>query len=85
MQQHTESSKHAIAMGVDDLSFWCYACKSYLHHLNDPKVSIYMCVRICLIILFIYILSIVIIISIIIIIISIIMYLSLLLLCLRCR
>ena len=42
MSKHTESSAHPVAMCTADLSFWCYQCDSYLHHLAiRPIYEIY--------------------------------------------
>lgn len=37
MIKHKNES-HFIALGYGDLSFWCYKCDSYLHHLRMEKV-----------------------------------------------
>ena len=35
-------TKHCVAMGVGDLSFWCYKCDDYLHHLSiKPIFDVY--------------------------------------------
>lgn len=38
MLQHFKSTGHSICVSYDDLSFWCYSCDSYLHHLTIPQV-----------------------------------------------
>lgn len=38
MVEHNEETGHAIACGLDDLSFWCYKCESYLSHLHIRKI-----------------------------------------------
>eukprot|EP01083_Nonionella_stella_P039427 107213_1 len=39
VKHYNESNqKHCIAMGVGDLSFWCYKCDDYLHHLSIKAV-----------------------------------------------
>ena len=40
MVQHymETNTKHCIALGVGDLSFWCYGCDDYLHHLSIKPV-----------------------------------------------
>lgn len=38
MKQHYESTRHCIAVGLGDLSFWCYECDSYLHHLKIRRI-----------------------------------------------
>jgi uncharacterized UBP type Zn finger protein len=39
---HFASTGHSIACGLEDLSFWCYSCESYLHHLSmQPVFSMY--------------------------------------------
>ena len=41
-RDHFTASGHSIACGLDDLSFWCYSCESYLHHLSmQPVFSMY--------------------------------------------
>lgn len=30
MVKHYEDTKHPIALGIADLSFWCYECDSYI-------------------------------------------------------
>ena len=37
-RKHAASSTHHIACGLADLSFWCYQCDSYLHHLSIKPV-----------------------------------------------
>eukprot|EP01084_Bolivina_argentea_P124307 220278_1 len=32
------NEKHCISMSVSDLSFWCYKCDSYLHHLSIKNI-----------------------------------------------
>lgn len=32
-KQHYLDTGHCVAAGFSDLSFWCYQCNSYLHHL----------------------------------------------------
>ena len=32
------NTKHCIALGVGDLSFWCYGCDDYLHHLSIKPI-----------------------------------------------
>ena len=45
MNIHYESSdnkSHCVALGVGDLSFWCYECDSYLNHLTiQPIFEVY--------------------------------------------
>ena len=31
-------TEHCMAMGVNDLSFWCYKCENYINHLSVKKV-----------------------------------------------
>jgi len=38
MAMHVEETGHPIALGFDDLSFWCYQCDSYLHHLLMGRI-----------------------------------------------
>lgn len=38
MVQHRESHGHAIAMGLSDLSFWCYECDAYLDVASFPTL-----------------------------------------------
>ena len=33
-----KSESHCIAMGVGDLSFWCFGCDSYLNHLTIRRI-----------------------------------------------
>ena len=37
-RKHVTASGHLIACGLADLSFWCYQCDSYLHHLTIEPV-----------------------------------------------
>ena len=37
-RKHSAASGHLVACGLTDLSFWCYACNSYLHHLSMRPV-----------------------------------------------
>ena len=30
--------EHCMAMGIKDLSFWCYSCENYINHLSVEKV-----------------------------------------------
>eukprot|EP01084_Bolivina_argentea_P266301 451645_1 len=32
------NKNHCIAMGLTDLTFWCYKCNDYLHHLSIHKI-----------------------------------------------
>eukprot|EP01084_Bolivina_argentea_P220025 372971_1 len=38
IKHYQDDNDHCIAMGTGDLSFWCYKCDDYLHHLNIRKV-----------------------------------------------
>lgn len=38
MVQHRESHGHALAMGLSDLSFWCYECDAYLDVASFPAL-----------------------------------------------
>mmetsp|Transcript_32200 Transcript_32200/g.62982 ORF Transcript_32200/g.62982 Transcript_32200/m.62982 type:complete len:589 (+) Transcript_32200:70-1836(+) len=38
MVQHNKETGHNISLGFADLSFWCYGCDSYLHHLTIRPV-----------------------------------------------
>jgi len=38
MLKYAKKEGHNIAMCLGDLSFWCYACDSYLHHLTIRPV-----------------------------------------------
>jgi len=38
MVQHNQETGHNISLGFADLSFWCYGCDSYLHHLTIRPV-----------------------------------------------
>eukprot|EP01084_Bolivina_argentea_P315839 547339_1 len=29
---------HCMAMGINDLSFWCYKCENYINHLSVKKL-----------------------------------------------
>jgi len=40
MLQHYQITKHCVALGTGDLSFWCYECDSYLHHLEMPDIKL---------------------------------------------
>ena len=33
-----DDEEHCIALGIGDLSFWCYQCDSYLHHLTIRSI-----------------------------------------------
>ena len=36
------NNTHCIGMAVDDLSFWCHSCDSYLNHLTiQPIFEVY--------------------------------------------
>ena len=37
-RKHAAATGHLIACGLADLSFWCYRCDSYLHHLSMQPV-----------------------------------------------
>lgn len=42
MVKHNKETGHKVAVGIGDLSFWCYGCRSYLHHLAiRPIYDIY--------------------------------------------
>ena len=32
------NTEHCMAMGIKDLSFWCYSCENYINHLSVEKV-----------------------------------------------
>jgi len=38
MLKYAKEEGHSIAMCLGDLSFWCYECDSYLHHLTIRPV-----------------------------------------------
>jgi ADP-ribosylglycohydrolase len=38
MVKHNETSGHCVALGLGDLSFWCYGCDSYLNHLSIRRI-----------------------------------------------
>ena len=38
MVRHFEETGHALAAGLDDISFWCYQCESYIYHRTVPKL-----------------------------------------------
>jgi gamma-glutamylcyclotransferase (GGCT)/AIG2-like uncharacterized protein YtfP len=37
-QQHYDVTKHALVVGLDDLSFWCFGCDNYISHLYVPNI-----------------------------------------------
>eukprot|EP01084_Bolivina_argentea_P101547 182037_1 len=37
-REQSDDQSHCIAMGVGDLSFWCYECDSYINHLTIQNV-----------------------------------------------
>ena len=43
MVEHSVSSGHVVALGWDDLSFWCFACDAYLDVFNIPALRSYYC------------------------------------------
>jgi len=38
MLKYANEKGHKIAMCLGDLSFWCYGCENYLHHLTIRPV-----------------------------------------------
>ena len=38
LMHYAENPSHCIAMGMNDLSFWCYKCEDYINHLSIKKV-----------------------------------------------
>ena len=38
MQEHVCATGHGVVCGIADLSFWCYRCDAYLHHLTIAPV-----------------------------------------------
>lgn len=46
MLEHNTQTGHAVVCGLDDLSFWCYKCESYLHHTTmDPILRAYVVIH----------------------------------------
>lgn len=42
VEHHAAHSSHCVALGIGDLSFWCFSCDSYLHHLSiRPIFEVY--------------------------------------------
>lgn len=41
MLAHHEATKHPLVVGFADLSFWCYACDSYIKETNPHLQPIY--------------------------------------------
>ena len=38
MMHYAENPSHCMAMGLGDLSFWCYKCSDYVNHLSLKRV-----------------------------------------------
>ena len=38
MHYISTQTEHCMAMGINDLSFWCYKCENYINHLSVKKV-----------------------------------------------
>ena len=38
LDHYEQESNHCIALGIGDLSFWCYKCDSYINHLTIKRV-----------------------------------------------